>query len=176
MTTKRRSRQSIVQIRAGFPRLLISHEPWVFKAVCDGADLASALSDWQRGHPSIRLFILDGSRMRTSNAFYDEFQSRLSLPGYFGRNLNALTDCLRDVEIMKGGGFVILLNNGSQLLIEEPIEMLEGTLDTLKWSGAGWAIPVTDGEVWDRPAAPFHTIVQCDECSPILAALPSLLA
>ena len=41
-----------------------------------------------------RHFILNGKAIHSLDEFYDEISSRLSLPAYFGRNLDALWDVL----------------------------------------------------------------------------------
>lgn len=38
--------------------------------------------------------LLDGRRMRTRDAAYDTLAKKLLLPAYFGRNADALYDCL----------------------------------------------------------------------------------
>ncbi len=41
-----------------------------------------------------RHYILNGKVIRSLDEFYDEISSQLSLPAYFGRNLDALWDVL----------------------------------------------------------------------------------
>ncbi|MFB9326077.1 barstar family protein [Paenibacillus aurantiacus] len=40
--------------------------------------------------------ILDGRTLTTVGDFHDLFQACLHFPGYYGRNLDALYDCLHD--------------------------------------------------------------------------------
>lgn len=40
--------------------------------------------------------VLDGRSLTTVDDFHDLFQTRLHFPGYYGRNLDALYDCLHD--------------------------------------------------------------------------------
>lgn len=42
--------------------------------------------------------ILDGSRVKDRPALHAELQTVLELPGYYGRNLDALYDCLTDIS------------------------------------------------------------------------------
>ena len=44
------------------------------------------------------LVLCDFSRLQTSDAVYDYLQKELSFPAWFGRNLDALHDCLTDVS------------------------------------------------------------------------------
>ena len=40
--------------------------------------------------------ILDGASMESREALHDQLQNRLPLPAWYGRNLDALYDCLTD--------------------------------------------------------------------------------
>lgn len=41
--------------------------------------------------------LLDGNRMRTRDALHTHLAQRLRLPEYYGRNLDALSDCLNEM-------------------------------------------------------------------------------
>ena len=43
------------------------------------------------------LILCDFARLKTADAVYAYLQTELSLPPYFGRNLDALHDCLTDI-------------------------------------------------------------------------------
>ena len=45
------------------------------------------------------LVLCDFTRLDTPEAVYDYLQEELCLPDYFGRNLDALHDCLTDIGI-----------------------------------------------------------------------------
>lgn len=45
----------------------------------------------------MRTYVLDASEFSTADAFYDAASRTFSFPEYFGRNLDALSDCLSDV-------------------------------------------------------------------------------
>ena len=59
---------------------------------------------------SVKKYILNGSAIQSLSDFYDEITRVLSLPGYFGRNLDALSDVLTtDIE----GPFEIVWESSS---------------------------------------------------------------
>lgn len=82
------------------------------------------------------MIVLDGNRMTDRAALHDELQKKLALPDYYGRNLDALNDCLGErrerelIVISNAGaflegcgsyalGFLTLLgDNGLQVLLD----------------------------------------------------------
>lgn len=158
-----------------FDIFLMATEPWLSKVVCDEEALTTGLLAWKQTQPDVRVFSLEGKRMRSAQGFYGELIRSFGLPAYFGRNFNALSECLTDADILEGKAFVIFVRNGDQLLCEASPEMLEGFLDTLRIAGAEWATPVKEGQVWDRDSVPFHTLIQMrEEGQSALSLLPSL--
>ncbi|MEV0174524.1 barstar family protein [Streptomyces sp. NPDC050803] len=68
--------------------------PWVVCTRRDDAWLRTESAELtRRGGRVVRL---DGRRMRNPDAVFDAFAQQLAFPGYFGRNWDALVDCLRD--------------------------------------------------------------------------------
>ncbi|GAA1268202.1 hypothetical protein Psi02_10140 [Planotetraspora silvatica] len=64
--------------------------------------------------------VVDGSACRTRAAFFEEAARALRLPGYFGRNWDALTDSLRDV--IRTGIVALIVEHAEELLSDEPPE------------------------------------------------------
>jgi RNAse (barnase) inhibitor barstar len=60
----------------------------------DSAELVS--HGWQFQH-------IYTAQLGNLDEFYDQVASALEFPSYFGRNLNALRDCLRDLVFLKPG-------------------------------------------------------------------------
>ncbi len=52
--------------------------------------------------------LLDGTAIRTRGEFYDAVAAALSFPDWFGRNLDALHDCLRDLSWLPAGEHVLV--------------------------------------------------------------------
>lgn len=51
---------------------------------------------------------IDGTAVRTKADFYDAVAAALSFPDWFGRNLDALYDCLRDLSWLPAGEHVLV--------------------------------------------------------------------
>ena len=60
----------------------------------------------------MRIFILDGNKMTDKKASYEHIQDVLLFPDYFGKNLDALEDCLDEMDENN----VIILSNKKALL------------------------------------------------------------
>jgi RNAse (barnase) inhibitor barstar len=66
--------------------------------------------------------VIDGRACRTRAAFFDEAARVLRLPGYFGRNWDALADSLRDAT--RTGTVTLIVAHAEELLSAEPPEQL----------------------------------------------------
>ena len=55
----------------------------------------------------MRIFILDGKQMNDKNKAYSHIAKTMCLPDYFGNNLDALADCLSELD---NETIVILIN------------------------------------------------------------------
>ena len=58
---------------------------------------------WLAGH-GYQIDRFDCSRWPTEAAAHDELATTLALPDYYGRNLDALNDCLSEIEVPDDGG------------------------------------------------------------------------
>jgi hypothetical protein len=66
-------------------------------------------AEWLKSH-GYRLDSFDCSVWYTENLMLEAFATGLEFPEYFGRNLNALNDCLSDIEISEDGGRVLIFH------------------------------------------------------------------
>lgn len=104
--------------------------------------------------------VLRGKKMRTFMALWDEFGAALQFPDYFGENWPALDECLADLSWMPAVTRVLIIVDALQVLADEDDESLALLIDVLARVGESWATPVVLGEPWDRPAVPFHVVLQ----------------
>lgn len=68
-------------------------------------------------------YILDGNNLTTLDRAYDEFERVFDLPDYFGRNLDALEECLADMAEAEG----------SLSIVVRHAQVVEGVLP--EWEG-----------------------------------------
>ncbi len=109
------------------------------------------------------LLELNARNMTTLEGMYKEFAWVFQFPDYFGKNLNALDECLTDLEWLPADGYLVIVKNAEFLLKNESDEILLGLLSTLNDVGREWAVSVNQGEAWDRDSLPFHTVLELDE-------------
>lgn len=65
---------------------------------------------------------LSGTRMADLASLYDEASAALQFPGYFGRNLDAFDECLRDLDLPEapGGAVILVVTDAAAMLGDEP--------------------------------------------------------
>lgn len=143
---------------AGLPGALLEPAPpWLYRWTGAATTLHGLVRAGERAGLVCR--VLRGAWMRTEPGCFDELAEALQLPDHFGRNWDAVRDCLTDLEQLPGPGYLLLVRDADQVLAEEPAERLGVLLRVLDRSAAEWAEPVARGEWWDRPAVPFHAVL-----------------
>ena len=135
-------------------------KPWLF---------FTRKKNWQQRLPDNFIEIrIDSCKARTGEGFDDEVSSSFQFPDYYGRNLNALRDCLTDLAWLPScEGYLVIFENAESLLADEDNEVLNGVLSVFQVAGSEWATEVSLGEWWDRKAIPFHTVFEFNEGSGI---------
>jgi RNAse (barnase) inhibitor barstar len=134
-------------------RLRSTDPPWVLRVVVPGATATPARPELP-GDFVVRT--IDGRRCRTKAALLGEFARALAFPPHFGRNWDALEDCLTDLEWLPAAGHVIVVTHADQVLAGSPGEYAT-FIAILETAGREWATPRTTGV--PRPARPFHVIL-----------------
>ena len=105
----------------------------------------------------------DAALMMNYEGLLREIAAVFQFPDYFGKNYNALNDCITDLDWLPAEGYLFVIKNSASLMIEESGDDLEVLLRILDKAGKEWATPVNIGEWWDREGLPFHTILQMSE-------------
>ena len=104
--------------------------------------------------------VLQGMRMRTVDELLSEFAFRFQFPAYFGRNWDALTDCLTDLSWLPGLAYVVVIDQARYLLDSEATNTTGLFLHVMEEVSERWAAPINLGEEWDRPSVPFHVLLR----------------
>ena len=70
--------------------------------------------------PEFTVAVLDGTAAGTRAEFFQELARVLHFPDYFGRNWDAVYDCLTDLSWLPAAGYVLVLDGFEQLATNEP--------------------------------------------------------
>jgi RNAse (barnase) inhibitor barstar len=121
------------------------HDPGVYRwhAAFEADEVRHAVE-----HAGWRFGYVDGWRHQDKREVLTAIGQALAFPDYYGRNLDALNDCLRDLD-----GRVVLLWDGWGTLARADAHAFTGTVDVL----GSWAATVTtllrgDGPEVDVPS------------------------
>jgi RNAse (barnase) inhibitor barstar len=141
------------------PLLDAQNSPALLVLEAEPAPAAEAAMAWVEAGLTVRA--LRGEKMRSTDSLMDEFAAALQFPHYFGANWAALGECLADMDwLLPTTGIVALLRNAEQVLVEEPSVELEALIAVIGKASREYAQPIERGEWWDRPAVPFHCVLQ----------------
>ncbi len=100
---------------------------------------------------------LNGFLMQDFNGFFEEFSKGFKLPEYFGHNLNALSDLMRDLSWLGKHGFVILTRHTEKILAKERYG-LEVLIEHANFYGEHWlqSMSANGGIEGPFPFTPFY--------------------
>ncbi len=99
--------------------------------------------------PPVHLAELDGAAIHDHDELMDAFAVALSFPDYFGRNWDALDECLRDLSWIGAPGYAVVIRGAGHLWQAHP--RLAGNLvESWLLCAASWS---------DRDTA-FHLVFE----------------
>lgn len=90
---------------------------------------------------------IDGGAIETKEHLLSATAEAMHFPDYFGRNWDALDECLRDMTWMPSAGYVLFFKNAEAFW--QTSSHLAGTFTEIWMSAA---------EEWSRQEIPFHLI------------------
>jgi RNAse (barnase) inhibitor barstar len=155
--------------------------PWTLLHVLEDGEerkLPEYLYRHEGFSPLIR--VLRGKRMKSRQALMNEFAAAFQFFEEFGDNWYALRDCLIYLDDrLPADSYIVVITRPHELLIDEPKEELGWLIQTLQEVGEWWSRPIRDNPPFDRPAIPFHAVLQArdedlDTLDPRLGILPRL--
>jgi len=126
---------------------------------CDAKAASEAIAGWTEAGLVVR--VLRGRKMRTQRAMFDEASAALQFPWYFGENPDAFDECIADLAwLAPQSGYVLVISAPDEVLVDEDVSELAWLVDSFTRACEELARPVELGEWWDRPAVPFHIVLQ----------------
>lgn len=96
-----------------------------------------------------RLFYLNGAKIRDKKTFLAHVARAMDFPDYFGKNWDALNDCLTDLKA--ASGYVVLFEAPDKFIVKSPSD----------WDVA-LAVFKTAIEFWRQVGIPFYFLLRGD--------------
>jgi hypothetical protein len=103
--------------------------------------------------------VVAGARCESKDALLAELARALGFPAHFGRNWDALEDCLTDLSWLPARGYWLVVT-GADRLLPADAEGYRTFVDLLGDVGRAWGRRGTGHP--GRPAVPFHTVLVVD--------------
>ena len=134
----------------------------LFRRSCPSLVPSQLLAQWCEECPKSIVYMLDGARMKAVDDYESELMRVFKLPDYYGKNLNALYECLTDEGVLGEGdeAILVVVFNADQVLSLESDDAREGFFDTLRLAAMDWRVerPMYSGGP-DRATRPFHVVL-----------------
>jgi hypothetical protein len=118
------------------------------------------LEGFEYGGDGLVVRKLRGKKCRRHDDFMDEIGAALQFFYGFGENWSAVAEMLRIMdEWLPGNGYVLVVEHAEELFRDTPAE-LKTLLRVIHLAGDEWSQPVEGNGRFDRPARPFHVILE----------------
>jgi len=144
--------------------LIERRPPWAVIAGRDDPWVAAETAELRgRGGEVVRL---DGRQLPDPAAVFTAFADALSFPGWFGRNWDALVDCLHDRHSCGGGprDTAVLIDHADALLNADFLGLFVSVLCQASWQ-ANLRLDA-DGLPQDLPTHALHFLLLLDDTPP----------
>ena len=113
------------------------------------SDLAASLDREPKRKVVAR--VVRGETCRTTKALFDEFAAAWQFPSYFGKNWDALDECLADLEWLPAEAYVLFVTDATLLLADEKPEVFN------------LFVEIVEGLAREWNSASFHIVLQADK-------------
>jgi RNAse (barnase) inhibitor barstar len=131
--------------------------PWTSLLVLKAGQRAESLVEIPGGFV---LKVLRGGKCRTTAGLFTEFAQALNFPDYFGRNWDALEECLADLEWLPANGYVLLFTS-AELILPDDEEDYATFLEVMSDAGEAWGSG--QAGMGTKRAKPFHVVLAIAE-------------
>lgn len=111
----------------------------------------------------ITIRVINGFECNSLHKLFYEFSTKLEFPYYFSGVYGSFDECINDLDWINASGYIILITNSEQILIDESCE-LDTVFKILKDCAYEW----THGRNYDdfpTPPTPFHIILNYNDDS-----------
>jgi hypothetical protein len=129
--------------------------PWVHHRNVENIENISALSPIMS---TLRLYVLDGSKMQDLDGLYGQYYEVFDFPTYFGWNWPAFDECLSTLKNTPSSCYLTIIHSAELILIDEPQE-LQTFIRTLSNVGQSWGNSIGLGYPWGNGPVAFNTIL-----------------
>jgi hypothetical protein len=145
-------------------RLAELSDDLVFWVVGDGPEgVGAPKPDLVGGWAAAGLVVrsVRGAKCRTVDRMFDEVSAAWQFPDYFGENWPAFYECISELDWLDfGRGLVFVVRQPDVFLVDDPGRALKDLVDVLQDAHSVYREAIALGERWDRPAVPFHVVLQ----------------
>ncbi|MEI8278172.1 MAG: barstar family protein [Bacteroidota bacterium] len=105
--------------------------------------------------------LLDAVNCPTLNSFVIQIGVAFRFPSYYGKNMNALDECINDLDWLEEKNYVLVVSHSKLFLAKETKKLREEMWQLLEKVRFEWAsVPNYDGEDMYREKADFVIIRQ----------------
>jgi hypothetical protein len=118
---------------------------------------------YSRPESAICVRQLRGKKMQSVATLMDEFGAALQFFDRFGENWPALKEglCYLD-EWLPADTYILVIESAEHVLARENSEQFVAFLRTLHDAGEWWSRPIVDNDRFNRPARPFHVLLNVE--------------
>ncbi len=135
--------------------------------------ITSPDTEFKRGSNKI-IVEIDGNEIKDIPTFYNLLVEKLSFPGYFGENLDALYDMLLDLQWIKHEAIELVITSFNSFLSDESTEDKADLLLLLEQVCQGWRDGDFDDEEWEMKKFRVYVVGDPDvaeEVSQLIASI-----
>lgn len=154
--------------RSRLDYLLTVEPPWIYAGPFE-PERRRMMASYFYGRPDsdVCVRILRGEKMRTDRAIMNEIGAALQIRDgntAGGENYPALEEYLMNLgEWLPAEAYVLDVEEAEAVACDDDLEFLAALLVSVHGAAKSWSQPITDGGQFDRPARPFHMLMNYSE-------------
>lgn len=121
----------------------------VYRSAIDSGEIVSAAKS-----AGLQVYKIDLAKARGKLGLFDALSKALKFPSHFGKNWDALNDCLTDLAWLNGNGWVLILGNGKTFAakyqddLDMALDLFDGVTACWREDGKPFWVIVKDQPGW----------------------------